>query len=163
MTKLKRAYLGLGGNLDDPIQQIVDARTQIIALSCVHDWQCSSMYQSSPVGYSDQPNFINCVLAVDIDIDAPEFFSQLQFIETNLGRIRDSSNQNAPRKIDIDFLLLLDQTRMSCRIKLPDLIIPHPRMSQRLFVLEPLSELGLEFERDENVDFTQQKINQLMV
>ncbi len=158
MSKLKRAWLGLGSNLDDPIQQIMDARVQLLALTCVHGWQCSIMYQSSPVGFSDQPNFINCVLVLDVDIEATELFSEMRFIETNLGRVRDDLNQNAPRKIDIDLLLFDDQVSDK-----PELIIPHPRMTQRLFVLEPLSELGLELERDAKTDFSQQTIHQLTV
>lgn len=163
MNNLKRAWLGLGGNLDDPIQQIIDARAQLLALECVHNGQCSSMYQSSPVGYSDQPNFINCVMALDVDIGATELFSYIQLIETSLGRTRDNSNQNAARKIDIDFLLFIDQDQADLVFDKPELIIPHPRMTQRLFVLEPLSELGLVLERDNQVDFTQQIIHQLAI
>ena len=156
MNEVKRAWLGLGGNLADPIKQIVDARSKLIQLECVSDWQCSSMYLSSPVGYSDQPDFINCVLSLDVDIDAEQLFAQIQLIETNLGRLRLADNQNAPRKIDIDLLLFNDEV-----VSTRELIIPHPRMTQRLFVLEPLRELGMKIQRDEYTDFTQQIIYRL--
>jgi len=156
----KRVYLGLGANLGDPVQQIIDARVKLISLKCVHAWTCSSMYLSSPVGYADQANFINCVLALDIDNEliAEEFFAHVQKIETDLGRVRDSGNQNAPRKIDIDVLLFADQV-----INLKKLLIPHPRMAQRLFVIEPLNELGVDIKKDKNTDFSQQEIFKLAI
>ena len=156
MNQVKRVWLGLGGNLADPIGQIVDARLKLIQLECVSAWQCSSMYLSSPVGYSDQPDFINCVLSLDVDIGAKQLFAQIQLIEIDIGRIRFADNQNAPRKIDIDLLLFDDEV-----LNTPELIVPHPRMTQRLFVLEPLRELGVEIERDESTDFTQQIIYRL--
>ena len=118
------------------------------------------MYLSSPVGYANQANFINCVLALDIDNEliAEEFFDHVQKIETGLGRVRDSGNQNAPRKIDIDVLLFTDQV-----INLKKLLIPHPRMAQRLFVIEPLNELGIDIKKDENIDFSQQEIFKLAI
>ena len=160
MEILKRVYLGLGANLGDPVQQIIDARIKLSSLQCVHAWTCSSMYLSSPVGYADQAYFINCVLALDIDSEheAEEFFDHVQKIETDLGRVRDSGNQNAPRKIDIDVLLFADQV-----INLKKLLIPHPRMAQRLFVIEPLNELGVDIKKDKNTDFSQQEIFKLAI
>ena len=156
MTDVTRAWLGLGANLAVPIKQIVDARAKLVQLDCVSAWECSSMYLSSPVGYSDQPDFINCVLSIDIDVSATQLFSEIQRVETQLGRIRLSDNQNAPRTIDIDLLLFGSES-----INTPELTVPHPRMTQRLFVLEPLRELGVKLEWDENADFTQQIIYQL--
>ena len=156
MSEVKRAWLGLGANLADPIKQIVDARTKLIQLDCVSAWECSSMYLSSPVGYSEQPDFINCVLSIDVNVSATKLFSEIQLIETDLGRVRISNNQNAPRKIDIDLLLFGSES-----VNTPELTVPHPRMTQRLFVLEPLSELGVELQKDDSIDFTQQKIYQL--
>jgi len=153
VSEVKRAWLGLGANLADPINQIVDARTKLVQLDCVSAWQCSSMYVSSPVGYSDQPDFINCVLCLDVSVDAMQLFSEMQRVETQLGRVRVGDNQNAPRKIDIDLLLFAGEV-----INTPELIVPHPRMTQRLFVIEPLRELGIDLERDEKTDFTQQII-----
>lgn len=156
MNEVKRAWLGLGANLADPIKQIVDARTKLIQLKCVSAWQCSSMYLSSPVGYADQPNFINCVLSLDLNVNAKQLFSEIQLVETHLGRVRVSDNKNAPRKIDIDLIMFGDDA-----INTLELIVPHPRMTQRLFVLEPLRELGIEIQRDGSTDFSQQKIHQL--
>ncbi len=105
------------------------------------------MYQSSPVGYDDQPEFINSVLELTIN-DQPgsetqsgsayrALFEAMQVIESTLGRQRVAGNQNAPRVIDIDLLLYADM-----RIREPDLVVPHPRMHERLFVLQPLQELN---------------------
>lgn len=134
-----KAYLGLGANLGDPVQQIVDARECLSALDGTVSVQCSSLYLSSPVGYSEQANFVNCVLELSTRSSMMTFFEEIQKIESRLGRKRDKRNQNAPRTIDIDLLLFGEQTHST-----PGLTVPHPRLTQRLFVLEPLSELLLD-------------------
>lgn len=88
------------------------------------------------MGYSDQPDFINCVARLQVTCCARELLSLTQEIESALGRQRDPDNQNAARLLDIDLLWFDNQI-----ITEPDLIIPHPRMHQRRFVLEPLKEL----------------------
>lgn len=128
--------IGLGSNLGDPIQQIIDARSALLALECVSSGRCSSLYLSSPVGYSEQANFINCVVEVQADAPAHRLLEEMQEIETAMGRRRVSGNQNAPRLIDLDLLLYDDQA-----INTEQLIVPHPRMHERLFVLVPLHEL----------------------
>ena len=158
MAAIKQAVLGLGANLGDPIQQMIDARVALCALSQVTGSRCSSMYLSSPVGYSEQPNFINCVLVLKTYYSAQDLFKQMQRIEMSLGRIRIEDNQNAPRLIDIDLLMFGDLT-----INLPDLIIPHPRMNQRLFVIEPLAELGINIQASPNCDFSDQVIARLAI
>lgn len=131
-----RAYLGLGANLGDPIEQLISARSMLFRLPTVMAGRCSSFYSSSPVGYSQQADFINCVIELDVTISAIELLDQMQLIETMLGRQRVVGHQNAPRLIDIDLLLFGDQQIMNER-----LIVPHPRMTKRLFVLHPLLEL----------------------
>lgn len=158
MTISTSAFIGLGANLGNPIQQIVDARSKLIRLTSTVSWRCSSMYVSSPVGYSDQPNFINCVLALETLDDAHTLFANMQCAEEALGRVRDPYNQNAPRLIDIDLILFGDQD-----LNDEHLIVPHPRMAERLFVLEPLGELGVVIPCDERADFSQQILHRLSI
>ena len=158
MRTVTRAWLGLGANLGDPIQQLVDARIRLVDLPFVSTWQCSAMYVSSPVGYSDQADFINCVLELDVSVSAQDLFAQMQLIETALGRVRVQANQNAPRSIDIDLLMYGEHF-----IDEPDLVVPHPRMNQRLFVIEPLRQLGVRVEADQEIDFSDQHLHKLSI
>jgi len=129
--------IGLGANLGDPIQQIVDARSELVALDSTVSARFSSLYLSSPVGDTDQANFINCVLELTTTISAFDLLDAMQGIENRLGRVRHLDNQNAPRLIDIDMILYGEST-----IDGPRLSVPHPRMTERLFVLVPLLELA---------------------
>ncbi|MBL4673292.1 MAG: 2-amino-4-hydroxy-6-hydroxymethyldihydropteridine diphosphokinase [Arenicella sp.] len=135
------AYLGLGANLGDPIQQLVDARKALVGLASTLQLRCSNFYASSPVDYEAQPDFINCVVELETSSGAIELLDDMQAIENALGRHRVADNQNAPRVIDIDLLLFGDQS-----IDIERLQVPHPRMNNRLFVLKPLLELA-ELER----------------
>jgi 2-amino-4-hydroxy-6-hydroxymethyldihydropteridine diphosphokinase len=94
----------------------------------------SSLYRSAPVGYGAQPDFVNAVAAIETELSAAELLRELQAIEANHGRSR--SFPNAPRTLDLDLLLFGDE-----RVNEPDLIVPHPRMHERAFVLRPLTEL----------------------
>jgi len=131
-----KAYLGLGANLGDPVQQIIDARNLLDGWEGVHDCRTSDFYLSSPVGCADQPDYVNAVIEVSTDRSASTLFEEIQRIELALGRERCLTNQNAPRLIDIDFLLFGEQL-----IEHQDLQIPHPRLLERLFVLKPLADL----------------------
>lgn len=134
---MNKAYIGFGANLGDPIQNIIDARSLILAVQAISNLQCSSLYLSSPVGDHHQPDFINCVCSIDTTLTAQDLLLKLQVIENSLGRSRDPLNQNAARLIDLDLLLFGDESFQS-----DHLTVPHPRMTQRLFVLEPLLELA---------------------
>lgn len=152
------AYIGLGANLGDPIQQIVDARTMLSKLPSIHKLECSSMYVSSPVGYSDQPDFINCVVRIETSSAPHALFAAMQEIEQNLGRVRIDANQNAPRTIDLDLLIYGDQ-----RISDEVLTVPHPRIGQRLFVLRPLLEfLSVAALTEKGVDISDEYPGQLL-
>jgi len=164
---LEWVYLGLGANLRDPVQQIVDARLRVASLFGVSEMICSHMYVSSPVGYSNQPSFINCVLKIKVSCSMQALFQGTQSIENELGRIRDNNNQNAPRLIDIDLLLFGEQLSTE-----PSLTVPHPRITERLFVLMPLLELLPEGSHPmlgdvakiiNRGDFVSQEISQLAV
>lgn len=165
-------YVGLGANTGDAVGHIVSARRALYQLPGVLRGRSSSIYSSSPVGYQQQPDFINCVLELTLQPHRHNqagyltLFSDMQQIETRLGRRRDPNNQNAPRVIDIDFLLCgkkkcgkkkntqeknaqnLDGEFMSMSINHAVLQVPHPRMHERLFVLQPLQELNDSLSRD---------------
>lgn len=152
------AYIGVGANLGDPIQQIVDARAALGHLLETQSIRSSSLYCSAPVGYADQPDFINAVFEVVTCAQAHTLFAGMQSIETSLGRQRDSNNQNAPRLIDLDLLLFADQV-----IHDDLLTVPHPRMNQRLFVLKPLAELAPELVQTAQLELVDQKLHCLIV
>lgn len=124
-----RAYVGIGTNLGDRSQNIKDA---VFSLGNLGQVECSSIYESESVGY-DGPAFLNAVGKVETVFPVNNFFSYLQRIEDALGRTR--SVPNAPRTIDLD-LLLFDDLRLDGEI-----ILPHPRMYERKFVLVPLLEI----------------------
>ena len=133
---LVRAFIGFGANINDPVQQILNARKHLLQNPDITDLQNSSLYLSSPIGYRDQPDFVNCVGMINTSLSALALLHALQDIEVQLGRKRDPDNQNAPRVIDLDILLYGNEN-----IDLDSLVVPHPRMTERLFVLEPLCEL----------------------
>jgi 2-amino-4-hydroxy-6-hydroxymethyldihydropteridine diphosphokinase len=140
-TKGVTSFLGLGTNLGDRVQNIIDARSRLQHLSCISSIQSSSLYLSSPLGYSAQPDFINCALKIDVRCGADQLLAQVLEIEESLGRVRDRNNQNAARIIDIDLLLFGDHSISSA-----SLTIPHARLCERLFVIEPLLELHADLE-----------------
>lgn len=154
------AYVGLGANLGDPVSQLVRARNSILRGPMVIGGRASAIYISSPVGNLEQADFANCVMELEVFGPYRPFFAFLQQLETKLGRVRDPNNQNAARTIDIDLLLFGRQ-----KINEPDLIVPHPRMQQRLFVLLPLQELNPELAREHTTqqdrDFAGQTLHRL--
>jgi 2-amino-4-hydroxy-6-hydroxymethyldihydropteridine diphosphokinase len=128
------AYIGLGSNLNNPKQQIKDA---LIALNSTQDVKVvalSSLYQSKPIDDSEQPNYINAVCQVDTHLTALELLYVCQGIETKQHRVREK--KWGARTIDLDIILYGVQVVAS-----KQLIIPHPEMMNRPFVLIPLSEL----------------------
>lgn len=133
---LDRAYIGLGTNLGDRIQNLIEARQRLSDLPATCCLANSSFYVSSPVGGLDQPHYVNAVVQLDYAGSAECLFSEMKKIEDFMGRIRDPSNRNAPRLIDLDLLAFGD-----LKIVGDALTLPHPRLSQRLFVVYPLLEL----------------------
>ena len=128
------AYIGLGANLGDPRAQLLAAVEALdrTAGTCVT--ARSSLYRSSPVGYADQPHYLNAVVRLDTSLEPEALLARLQEIERTLGRERPF--RDAPRTIDLDLLLY-----GAGRLDTPTLSVPHPRMHQRAFVLLPLLEL----------------------
>jgi 2-amino-4-hydroxy-6-hydroxymethyldihydropteridine diphosphokinase len=129
------AWVGLGGNLGDPAAALQDALDALDRIFGVELTAVSSVYQSAPVGLSAQPDFLNAVARIDTSLEPGELLEQLLRIETEQGRVR-VGQRFGPRLIDLD-LLLYNETVLQSE----GLTLPHPRMLERRFVLEPLAEL----------------------
>ncbi len=131
---MARAYIALGSNLDTPKCQIDSAFFELGKLPETHLLACSSLYLSAPISDIVQPDYVNAVALVETQLDPHRLLEYLLEIERSHGRVREA--QNAPRTLDLDILLYND-------LVLSDehLIIPHPRMHERRFVLCPLLEI----------------------
>jgi len=130
------AYIGLGSNLVNPVDQINAARSAINHLPDVQESAFSSLYRSSPMGPKDQPDYINAVMAINTTLEPLDLLRKLQQIENQHGRIRKHQRWGA-RTLDLDILLYGDQ-----KINYPELQIPHYGMADRAFVLYPLHEIA---------------------
>jgi 2-amino-4-hydroxy-6-hydroxymethyldihydropteridine diphosphokinase len=130
------AYVALGANLGDACATVSWAMDQLATLADTTVLRCSSLYRTDPVEATG-PDFINAVVAINTRLTAVELLGQLQRLEHSAGRQR--SYKNAPRTLDLDLLLYGD----SC-INSPVLVVPHPRMFERAFVLVPLAEIAPE-------------------
>jgi 2-amino-4-hydroxy-6-hydroxymethyldihydropteridine diphosphokinase len=130
------AYIGLGSNLEHPERQLREARAAIAKLDGVTELAMSSLYRSAPMGPSDQPDYVNAVMAVSTSLEPLELLDVLQAIEQAQGRVR-SGERWGPRTLDLDLLLYGEQI-----IDLPRLNVPHPGLVQREFVLYPLAEIA---------------------
>ncbi|MCK5872016.1 MAG: 2-amino-4-hydroxy-6-hydroxymethyldihydropteridine diphosphokinase [Methylococcales bacterium] len=128
------AYIGLGSNLNAPIEQVKRARTAIQALESVTEQAFSSLYSSPSMGSKDQPDYINAVMAIKTTLEPLVLLRCLQGIENAQGRVR--TEYWGARTLDLD-ILSYDQRQ----INLPDLIVPHLGMRERAFVLYPLHEI----------------------
>jgi 2-amino-4-hydroxy-6-hydroxymethyldihydropteridine diphosphokinase len=129
------AYVALGANLDDPVAQVTAAFAALAVLPQTRLTARSSLYRTAPVGYAEQPDFINAVAAVHTVLPPRELLDSLLAIELGHGRVRTFAN--APRTLDLDLLLYGD-----LRFHEDGLTIPHPRMHERAFVLVPLAEIA---------------------
>lgn len=130
-----QAYVALGSNLDDPASHVRRAFGELAALPASRLLACSALYRSAPVGPADQPDFINAVARMATDLTPVGLLAALLAIEQAHGRVRAA--RNAPRTLDLDILMYDD---LCCSE--PELILPHPRMHQRAFVLRPLAEIA---------------------
>ena len=127
------AFLGLGTNVGDRAGNLAEALHRLAGITEIV--QTSSVYETDPVGYTDQPSFWNMVAEIRTDLPARELMSGLLEIEEEMGRER--TFPNAPRIIDIDILLYDDVVTSDAVVALP-----HPRMGERAFVLKPLAEIA---------------------
>jgi 2-amino-4-hydroxy-6-hydroxymethyldihydropteridine diphosphokinase len=129
-------YIGLGSNLEQPVNQVKKARIAINRLEKVREAAFSSLYRSSPMGPKRQPDYINAVMAVNTSLIPIALLRCLQQIENQQGRIRKGQRWTA-RTLDLDMLLYGDQ-----QIDIPDLQVPHYGIADRAFVLYPLNEIA---------------------
>ena len=129
------AYVGIGSNLDQPKNHVCLAIEQLAGIPGTAVVKHSSLYRSGPVGYADQPDFVNAVAQIETSLPASRLLTELKQIETRHGRRR--SFKNAPRTLDLDILLYGEVT-----MTLAHLTLPHPRMHERAFVLKPLYEVA---------------------
>jgi 2-amino-4-hydroxy-6-hydroxymethyldihydropteridine diphosphokinase len=138
------AYIGLGGNLDSgatqPAQTLLQAASELDHLPHTRLTQLSPLYRSAPIGYDDQPDFINAVARLQTRLSAVALLQHLQALELQHGRQRTALQRNGPRTLDLD-LLLYGEHGEQC-IDLPNLQVPHPRLHQRAFVLRPLADIA---------------------
>jgi 2-amino-4-hydroxy-6-hydroxymethyldihydropteridine diphosphokinase len=126
-------YIGLGSNLGDRLANLGAA---IAAMEPeVHPLECSSVYETPPWGYLEQPDFLNQVVKAETELSPADLLSYLKGIEDDLGR--QETFLNGPRKIDLDIIFFDDAV-----IDSPPITIPHPRMESRGFVLQPLADLA---------------------
>jgi len=132
---MMRVYLGLGSNLDAPLENLRSACKTISNEPRIQEIVFSSFYQSPPMAGMNQPDYINAVMAIETDLPALELLATMQKIENQHGRIR--SQRWDARTLDIDILLFGDEI-----LDLPDLKIPHYGMAERAFVLQPLFEIA---------------------
>ena len=132
---MKNIYLALGSNLNNPIYQVKKVVDHLRNQSDIKILNLSSLYQTKPVGITDQPDFINAVIEIEYHKTPQELLNLLLDIEKFYGRVR--LIKNGPRIIDLD-IILFDQMILNEG----DLVIPHPRMFERSFVMLPLMEIA---------------------
>ena len=136
MSELHKVYLGLGANLGDRQSNLLQVLQHIRARAFIE--KVSSCYETKPVGYLEQPDFLNIACLITTELSPYELLHFLKQVENRMGR--QPSFRNAPRPIDIDILFYDDLVLES-----PELTIPHPRLSERAFVLVPLAEIAADF------------------
>lgn len=130
------AYIGLGSNLGDREATLRSALADLDAANGVRVAALSSFRETDPLGpVRDQPRFLNAVAAVETSLDAASLLALLLEIERRHGRVREGA-AGGPRTLDLDLLL-----HGEARLDRPGLTVPHPRIAERRFVLEPLAEL----------------------
>ena len=130
----RRAYLGIGTNLGDRLAYLQLAVDALAAAEDVHFVAVSPVYETAPVGGPEQPDYLNAVVAVDTPLTPRALLRLAQAIEADADRVR--TVRWGPRTLDVDVLVVGDE-----HVDEPDLVVPHPRMTERAFVLVPLADL----------------------
>lgn len=137
MANLRRIHIGLGANLGNARETIRAALEELARWANSHHAQAqfkhSNLYRSASIG-AQGPDYINAVAEFNSTLSADEILAEIQSIETRFGRTR--SFPNAPRILDLDLLLIADES-----VQHAHLTVPHPRLRERAFVLKPLAEL----------------------
>ena len=130
-----RAFIGLGGNIGEPRQAFVGALRELAGIGQLV--RASSLYETTPRDYADQPIFTNAVIELVTELEPPELLFHLKRIEVLLGR-DPQGVRYGPRVVDLDILAFDGRCVTDTEL---DLIVPHPRLQERRFALEPLAEL----------------------
>jgi 2-amino-4-hydroxy-6-hydroxymethyldihydropteridine diphosphokinase len=130
----KKIYLSLGSNVGDRAKNLTTAIT-LLKQAGIRVHKVSSIYETEPVDYLEQDWFLNCVVEIETDLSARELLRELRAIEARMGSKKPFAK--GPRLIDLDILLYGDES-----IDSEELVVPHPRMLQRRFVLAPLAEIA---------------------
>jgi 2-amino-4-hydroxy-6-hydroxymethyldihydropteridine diphosphokinase len=137
-SPVRRAYLGIGTNLGDRESHLQGAVDALVAADGIHVVAVSPVYETVPVGGPRQPDYLNAVVAVDTALTARALLELAHRIEAAADRVRRV--RWGPRTLDVDLLLVGDE-----QIDEPDLVVPHPRMTERAFVVVPLADLAPEW------------------
>lgn len=136
---MNKVYLSLGTNIGEREQNLKLAVRLLQEMPNISVQAISSIYETAPVGYVDQPSFLNIALYIETSLSALEMLKICQSVENELGRVREI--RWGPRIIDLDILLFNNDN-----IEVENLIVPHPRMFERAFVLVPLIEIAKSLE-----------------
>lgn len=132
---MSKAYLGIGTNIGNREENLENALMSLKLLPMTKVTAVSKVYETEPVGYADQNDFLNIAVEIETELTAQNLLGACLGIEAGLGRIREI--KNGPRIIDVD-LLLYDNEEYNT----PTLVLPHPRMFERDFVLQPLLDIN---------------------
>ncbi|KLT73456.1 2-amino-4-hydroxy-6-hydroxymethyldihydropteridine pyrophosphokinase [Neisseria arctica] len=138
MQESKTAVIALGSNLQNPAEQLRGALDALTAHPQIRVEKVSSFYVTEPVGYTDQPDFVNAVCVVSTTLSGMELLDTLNGIEADFGRER--TFRNAPRTLDLDIIDYAGEISEH-----PRLILPHPRAHERSFVMRPLAEIAPDY------------------
>jgi len=140
MALWRPAYVGVGSNLNDPRAQVLRALSRLAQLPVTRVELTSPLYGSRPMGPIAQPDFVNAVAGLLTELGAPALFAELRALEAALGRPAEHERWG-PRVIDLDLLSYAHERRTG-----PDLVLPHPGISERNFVLYPLADIAPELD-----------------
>lgn len=131
---MSKAYLGIGTNIGNREENLKNALASLNLLPLTKVTNVSKVYETEPVGYANQDDFLNIAVEIETELTAQNLLGACLGVEAGLGRVRQI--KNGPRIIDIDLLLYEDE-----ECDTPTLILPHPRMFERDFVLQPLLDI----------------------
>jgi len=140
MNAVKKVFIGMGSNLNDPVQQLTQACTEIAAVENIYLRKISSLYRNPPLGPPDQPDYVNAVVEIATALSPEALLAELQAIEEMHGRVRGGERW-AARPLDLDILLYGEKI-----IRSEALTIPHLGLYERAFVLYPLMEIAPDLE-----------------
>ena len=132
---MNTAYISIGSNIGDRLHHLQEAIRGLHSHQRIEVTKVSSIYETAPVGYTNQADFLNLAVCVETSLDPYELLASCQDIENGLGRVRQI--RWGPRTVDLDILLYNNDN-----IEAENLLVPHPRMGERAFVLVPLLEIA---------------------